>query len=402
MNIALLSYEYPLETGFGGIGTYTWYQARALAKLGHKVYVLAGSLNSTQIRKEEHDGVTVYRYRSDGLLMRCFQLFGNLDYWWTKNRLENALSMYKGVRILLQRHNIDIIEMPECGGEGFLINNLIGARTIIKLHSPAKLIMPYYSVPKTDITLCSLIEHLGMRKANAFSSCSRFLAEQARNKLAINKPIRIIPNGIDIELLDNCEKTDIYRKFGIPRDRLTILFSGRMEFRKGIHLCKEIVPPILERYDVNFIFAGQDLFNYMSEILMPHLKGKKLKGSVYYLGKLNQSEVYSCLSEADIFLIPSLWENFPYSCLEAMAAGCAIVGSDHGGMPELIKDCQNGLLARNSDPCAYIESLQRLIEDRNFRESLGSAARKTIENSYTDTHIAKMSIQFYEECINQC
>ena len=48
MRIALLSYEYPPETGFGGIGTYTWNQARALTKLGAEVHVLAGSLTAGQ------------------------------------------------------------------------------------------------------------------------------------------------------------------------------------------------------------------------------------------------------------------------------------------------------------------------------------------------------------------
>ena len=43
MRIALLSYEYPPETGFGGIGTYTYYQARALARLGHEAHVFAGT-----------------------------------------------------------------------------------------------------------------------------------------------------------------------------------------------------------------------------------------------------------------------------------------------------------------------------------------------------------------------
>ena len=50
LKIALLSYEYPPETGFGGIGTYTWYQARALAKLGHEVHVLSGATDPTLLR----------------------------------------------------------------------------------------------------------------------------------------------------------------------------------------------------------------------------------------------------------------------------------------------------------------------------------------------------------------
>jgi len=55
MKIALLSFEYPDETGFGGIGTYTWYQARALVKLGQKFHVLAGAPEPTALQNHEHD-----------------------------------------------------------------------------------------------------------------------------------------------------------------------------------------------------------------------------------------------------------------------------------------------------------------------------------------------------------
>jgi len=221
-----------------------------------------------------------------------------------------------------------------------------------------------------------------------------------RDKLGVRRPIRVIPNGIDLDLFDRAEHVDIRRKFDLPRDRLMIFFSGRMERRKGIHLCKEIAASILKRYEVAFVFAGQDLFNYLSGELLPYLSGERLRGSVHYLGRLDLTDVRSCLSQTDIFLIPSLWENCPYSCLEAMAAGRAIVSTDQGGMPELIRDGENGLLARSEDPAAFITSLERLIEDQPLRVRLGSAARKTVEESHTDVSIARISTEYYAECLN--
>ena len=400
MKIALLSFEYPPETGYGGIGTYTWYQARALVKLGHEVHVLAGANESTDLRAHEHDGVTVYRFRSNGLSMRSLLTLARLRLWWTKNRIENALNMYCGLKELNRKYKYDIIEMPECGAEGLLVNNFMQATTVVKFHSPARLIMSFYDVRGADITLCSMVEQLGMRRAGAFSACSRFLAQDVRDKLGIRRPIRVVPNGIDLDLFDHAAQVDIRQKFGLPRDRLIILFSGRMERRKGIHLCKEIAASILKRYEVAFVFAGQDLFNYMSGELMPYLTGEKLRGSVHYLGRLDLNDVRSCLSQTDIFLIPSLWENCPYSCLEAMAAGRAIVSSDQGGMPELIRDGENGLLARTEDAGAFVSCLEQLIEDEGLRKRLGTAARKTIEESYTDVGVARLSIDYYQECID--
>jgi glycogen synthase len=399
MKIALLSFEYPSETGFGGIGTYTWYQARALVKLGHEVHVLAGASAPTSLRTETHDGVVVHRYHADGMLMRVFGRLDRRQLWWTKNRLENGLSMYEGLRALRRRHEFDLLEMPECGAEGWLVNHLTRARTVVRFHSPARLIMGYYQVRGADVTLCSSLERLAMTGAGAFTACSRFLADEVRAQLGIRAPVTVIPNGIDLELFDAEEQVDVRREYDLPRNRPLVLFAGRMEPRKGIHLCRDIVPTILERYEVGFVFAGRDLFGHMRHSLLPEVTSRRLRGSIHYLGDLSLTAVRSCVRQTDIFLLPSLWENCPYSCLEAMAAGRAIVGSDQGGMPELVRDGVNGLLARTGDASSFVRQLERLIEDRPLADRLGAAARRTIEESFTDVGVARSSAAFYRECL---
>ena len=83
-----------------------------------------------------------------------------------------------------------------------------------------------------------------------------------------------------------------------------------------------------------------------------------------------------------------------------MAAGCAIVSSDQGGMPELIQHGKNGLLAQNEDAATFIRCLEQLIEDKAMRERLGAAARRTVEESFTDVHIARLSTDYYCEYLN--
>ncbi|MEO8624588.1 MAG: glycosyltransferase family 4 protein [bacterium] len=400
MKILLLSFEYPPETGFGGIGTYTWYQARALAKLGHDVHVLAGATSTTALRAEEHDGVTVFRYRADEFLTRLAQPLAKYKLWWSKNRIETAVSMYRGLAQLRREHRYDVIEMPECGGEGMLVNNLTRSNTIVRFHSPAKLIMQYYDVQPADIRLCGFVEQRGINGAGALTSCSQFLADEVRSKLGVRRPIRVIPNGIDIDLFDAADQVDFRAKFDLPRDRPMIFFSGRMERRKGIQLCTEIAASILERHDVAFVLAGQDLFNYVSETLLPTVTARRLKGSIHYLGKLDQASVRSGLRQSDIFLSPSIWENFPYSCLEAMAAGRAMVCSDQGGMPEMIRDGETGLLCRSGDAQSYIAALDRMIQDDALRARLGAAARREVELSFTDVLVGQRSVDFYRERLN--
>ena len=270
-----------------------------------------------------------------------------------------------------------------------------------KFHSPAQLIMPSYDVRRGDHLLCSAIEQMALWGSNAYTSASRFLAGQVATHLRIFGDVRVVPNGIDLNHFDTADTVDARRRFDLPANRLMIFFSGRMERRKGIHLCPEIVGSILERHDVAFVFAGQDLFDFMSGTMQPALNARRLRGSFHYLGKLTLPEVGSCLRQADIFMLPSIWENCPYSCLEAMAAGRAIVSSDAGGLPELIRDGENGLLAESGRASSFIAALDRLIADRNLRDRLGAEARRTLEASFTDVQIAERSVAVYQECLER-
>jgi len=399
MKIAILSYEYPPETGFGGIGTYSWYQARGLARIGHEVHVLAGATEPTELRRTEHDGVTVFRYRTDEPWRLVRRRLEKHRLQWTRNRIETALSMDRGLHRLLVDNSYDIVEMPECGGEGFFVNGRVGVPTLIKFHSPARLIMDMYGVGRLDRLLCGMVEQRAIRRATALTSCSRFLAGEVRAKLGVRKHVEVIYNGIDLELFDAGEQIDARAEFGIPRDKQMILFSGRLERRKGIHVMKEVAARILARHDVAFVFAGDDLFRYAENEIKPHLSAQALRGSYHFLGRLDLKGVRSCLRQSDVFVIPSLWENCPYSCLEAMAASRAIVASDAGGLPELIHDGENGLIAPVEDVEANVACLERLIEDAALRERLGSAARRKVEESLTDVHIARTSADYYRRVL---
>jgi glycogen(starch) synthase len=401
MNIGLLSFEYPPETGFGGIGSYTWYHARALARMGHQVHVFAGATQPSSLATTQHDGVTVHRFRSGGLMMRAATQFGKARCYWTQQRVENAWNMYRAVKTVSRRHPFDVLEMPECGAEGSLLTSLLKTPAVVRFHSPSRLIMPFYDVPRADHVMCSAVEQQAIRRATALTSCSSFLADEVRTTMGVNRPITVIPNGIDLELFDREPVLDVAGKYGIPKNKLTILFAARMERRKGIHLCGTIAEKILRRHDVTMVFAGQDLFGYMSDTLLPSLQNQELRGSIHYVGKLDLKEIRSLARTADILMLPSLWENCPYSCLEAMAAGRAIVSSDQGGMPELIRDGYNGLLARCGEPESFAAQLEKVIESEELRRRLGGTARKSVEQCYTDDRVARLSTEVYEQCINR-
>jgi len=188
-------------------------------------------------------------------------------------------------------------------------------------------------------------------------------------------------------------------RFGLAEDRPIILFAGRLERRKGIHLCADICTSILEDFEVDFLFAGGDPDGFFTLELHPGLGSEEMKGSVHHLGKLDMRTLRSCIRQCDVFLLPSLWENCPYSCLEAMAAGRPIVGADQGGIRELILDGETGLLAASGDSASFASQIQRLLNDHGLRNRLGTAARRAVEASFSDARVAKLSLDHYRSTI---
>lgn len=393
MNIALLSHEYPEETGFGGIGTYTWYHARALARLGHEVFVLAGAASSGR-RTEEHDGVRVWRRRGE-VSRGWYAQLGRLRWWWTRERLRNTIDMLAALRELERSVALDVIESPECGAEGALANLATRTPTVTRLHSPARLIMPFYDVKRGDMFACSAVEAVGILSATALTSTSRYLKGLVRERLHVKRDTVVVPNGIDVGWFDATAQVDVRTRFGIAHQRPVILFLGRLERRKGIHLCPEVVTKILSRYDASFVFAGDDLFGYGDRVLKPALEGIALRGSMHLLGRLSIIDVRSLVMQADIIFLPSLWESCPYSCLEAMAAGRAIVCSDAGGIPEILTDRQNALVVSSGDSSGFAAAIGELIEDIGLRDRLGNAARNTVTTRFTDTGSALRMLEVY-------
>jgi glycosyltransferase involved in cell wall biosynthesis len=288
----------------------------------------------------------------------------------------------------------DVVEVPECGAEGLIVRRQVPVM-VARLHSPARRIMPFDDVPRADAVVCGAIERRAVRGATAFSSPSSFMAREARALLDIGEPIDVVPNGIDPDLFDRPSSFHLRRALRIPAKRRVVLFSGRLERRKGIRTAFDVAAGILARHDAAFVFVGDDPHGVADDMLSRIAREKRL-GSVHHLGRLDAATVRACMSQSDIVLIPSLWENAPYVCLEAMAAGRAIVASDQGGIPEMLVDGTAGLLAPPGDVAAFSRNVERLLADDAMRDRLGDAAARDARARFHDEDVARRTILLYE------
>jgi glycosyltransferase involved in cell wall biosynthesis len=119
-----------------------------------------------------------------------------------------------------------------------------------------------------------------------------------------------------------------------------------------------------------------------------------------FMGAFDHRDLPAIMRETDIFVMSSILEGQPLAVVEAMAYGCPMVVTAVGGIPELIKDGDNGLLVAPADAEALAEAILRLIEDEDLRRRLGQAARQTYESGpFQPAAVATHYINVYQQAI---
>ncbi|MEH6949462.1 glycosyltransferase [Bacillus sp. JJ634] len=178
--------------------------------------------------------------------------------------------------------------------------------------------------------------------------------------------VPMIYNGIN---LNKCiPKT----QFEAKSDKINIVHVGSFKEAKNHKGLIESFRIVHNRYPntvLKLIGSGE-----LEDAIKDKVKQLGLEDSVIFLGL--KSNVYSYLNEADIFILPSLWEGMPISLIEAMATGLPIVATRVGGIPDMIEDNINGLLV-NTNTEDISEALHKLIKDKDLRQRLGNAAKST-------------------------
>lgn len=252
-----------------------------------------------------------------------------------------------------------------------------------------------------------------------------------RSILALER--RIFTPGCSKRVIANSRKTkeEILRHYGFPEDRIAVVYTGvdldrfhpgkreRLgpQVRRALGLGPEdlvllFVGSGFERKGLWFLIggaalargrvAGQDL-----KILVagkgtprPYLALAErlgLKGRLQFVGVWpNVEELYAA---ADIFVLPTLYDPFANTCLEAMAAGLPVITTIQNGASELIEDGRSGLIVKDpTDPFELGERLLELSEER--RRSVGEEARRVAER-FPIGRYARETVKVYREVLEE-
>jgi glycosyltransferase involved in cell wall biosynthesis len=221
------------------------------------------------------------------------------------------------------------------------------------------------------------------RSADALTVISNVLLERAES-LGREDAV-LIPNGMHVARLQEAVGR-------IPRVAGRVLFVGRLEQMKGIDtLLRAFAALRIEHISHLRIVGGGSLCSSL-EALARELG---IADRVTFVGFVPVPAIYEEFAAAEIFAGLSRSEALGNVFLEAQAAGCAVVGTRVGGIPDSVTDGETGLLVPPDDPAAAREALERLINDAGLREKLSDAGREHAKK-YDWSVIAERYAEVYE------
>jgi len=182
------------------------------------------------------------------------------------------------------------------------------------------------------------------------------------------KKIRVIPMGIDPEKYSHEPVSDVKKEQGAGH---IVLSVGRLINWKGTIYLINAMPEVIRHYpDTKLLIAGS---GPEKETLILRVRDLGLDQFVKFLGVVDDKALLSLYHSADVFVLPSIikdgkTEALGVVLLEAMASGCPVIGSDVGGIPDIITDSANGFLVAEQDPGALAEKIIQLLSDEELRK----------------------------------
>ncbi len=168
-----------------------------------------------------------------------------------------------------------------------------------------------------------------------------------------------------------------------PAHSETLVYTGVLTHQKGVEFLIRAMPIVLERHpSAELVVVGD---GPLAEWLAELAGSLGVADRVHFRGRLPNRELTRIYGAARACVIPSMWlENSPLVAYEAMLAGRPIVGSDRGGIPDLIEAGECGFVVPPKDPAAIAESALRLLEDPELAARLGANGRRHAIQSFSE------------------
>jgi glycosyltransferase involved in cell wall biosynthesis len=208
----------------------------------------------------------------------------------------------------------------------------------------------------------------------------------------------LIPNGIptDEYAPDPNRRRRWRERHGLEPEAIVLTHVGRFAPPKNHALLIEAFAQVRTHTPLYLLLVGG---GELEDAVRQQVAGLGLQERVRFLGV--RADVPAILNASDLFVLSSRWEGNPLSVMEAMAAGLPVVSTAVGGVPELVREGETGLLVPSGDAAALARALQALVDDPARREAMGKAARQHAITHFDIRHTVRQYETLYERLLQR-
>jgi glycosyltransferase involved in cell wall biosynthesis len=246
--------------------------------------------------------------------------------------------------------------------------------------------------------LFDAVDLWSLRRYDRVICVSKDLLESCRRGGVSESRLRLVENGIEVDRFRRRQPKDAARQaLGLPVDGLLLGAVGRLSEEKGFDLLIEVVRRLQADYPgLRLVVAGD---GPCREALQRQIERSGLSMFVRLLGF--RDDVVSVLEALDVFVLSSRREGLPNVVLEAMATEVPVVATRVAGVPHVLTDGRDGLLAEPDDVDSLLAAVRRSLDDASLRDRLAPAGRDTVVRTRSFAVRMDRLREIYEELLRE-
>jgi len=375
----------------GGQGIYLKYIADEMVRQGHEVHAIVGPPYPFPMK-----GVILHTIHNNQYFVRKkldiiepedpFAILRPLNFYEYLASRTGAFSeistfgwrAYILLRKLHERHRFDVIHDNQSVGYGLLMMKSFGIPVIATIHHPLSidLVNVLERTQKFKNKLKTVMFYPTLMQSIVSKRLDHIITVSEDSKRAINRdfgvPLEqqtVVYNGID---------RNVFRPLpGIKKKKGKIIFVGNIEDgKKGFAYLLKAMPRIAKSATVTAVDGGAP-HRKVTDRLMSTLG---LGGRVYFTGKTSTEELVRHYSEAELAIVPSVYEGFGLPAAEAMSCSVPVISSDGGALPEVVGDA--GVVVPARDHEAIADAVNGLLADPKRMRELGRAGIERVKEHF--------------------
>lgn len=395
MRVGFVTTEYVTEQNFdGGLANYLQRVCLSLRDLHHEPVVIVISDRDEVVFQ---DNIEVHRVRiqNDYTKLEYFHKITRSYLRISQTLIEQTWRLNTKVRELHATKPFSLIQYAN-------VCALFRSReipSVVRLSSYRPLWQAADAYPHKhpfQIWQMAFWEKQSFMRADALYAPSSLIAKAVEE--VIKRPVDVIEPPFTLDTLS--EDWSVYKER--LRDKTYLLFFGRLDMLKGVVTIAGMIRELLQSHPhIFFVFLGREYGGYQRRPMMDYLlkQAGEYRNQVLHLGRLKHEQLYPILSNAKAVVLPSRIDNFPNTCLEAMAHQRVVIGTRGASFEQLLVNGETGFLCEIDNPASLLAAIEKTLSlSDEQRQAIGKKAQQRVHQLKPEKVIPRL-VEYYNDVI---